>query len=83
MKANELTYKILLANGFKESGNEVYECFLQADHRLYMFYNYLESRWSVWRSCGGAKQHLGYCKTVEWLNILLQKNNIDKEIIIK
>ena len=80
MKANELTYKILLANGFKESENGVYEYFLQADHRLYMYYNYLESRWSVWHSGGGVKQHLGYCKTVEQLKELLQKNNIDKQI---
>ena len=80
MKAKELTVKILLANGFKKSENEVYECFLQTDHRLYMYYNYLERRWSVWYLSGEGKQHLGYCKTVEWLNILLQKNNIDKQI---
>ena len=82
MEADGLTYKILLSNGFKETENGVYECFLQADHRLYMYYNYLESRWSVWCSCGGVKQHLGYCKTVERLNKLLQENNIDKEIIM-
>ena len=80
MKANELTVKILLSNGFEETENEVYECFLQADHRLYMYYNYLERRWSVWYSGGGVRQHLGYCKTVEQLNELLQKNNIDKQI---
>lgn len=92
MKANELTVKVLLLNGFNESENEVYECFLPVTefldtgdtevyyHRLYMYYNYLECRWSVWCSCGGVKQHLGYCKTVEQLNKLLQKNNIDKQI---
>ena len=78
MKANELTVKILLSNGFNESENGVYECFLQAYFRLCVYYNYHERRWSVWRSCGGVKQHLGYCKTVEQLNELLQKNNIDK-----
>ena len=83
MKANELTVKILLSNGFNESENEVYECFLQADHRLYMYYNYLEWRWSVWYLGGEVKHHLGYCQTVEQLNKLLQKNNINKEIIIK
>lgn len=94
-KANELTCKILLSNGFNDSENEVYECFLQVtEHldtgdtetyyrRLYMYYNYFECRWSVWYIGGEGKRHLGYCKTVEGLNILLQKNNIDKEIIIK
>ena len=88
MKANKLTVKILLSNGFNESENEVYECFLQADHRLYMYYNYLEWRWSVWYIGGEDKRHLdychlGYCQAVEQLNKLLQKNNINKEIIIK
>ena len=80
MKANELTVKILLANGFKESENEVYECFLQAYYMLCMYYNYLERRWSVWYLGDKGKRHLGYCKTVEQLNELLQKNNIDKQI---
>jgi hypothetical protein len=92
MKANELTVKVLLQNGFNESENEVYECFLQAVEpldtgdaevyyrRLYMYYNYLEWRWSVWYLCGEDKKHLGYCQTVEQLNKLLQKNNIEKEI---
>lgn len=84
MKAKELTVKILLANGFKESEDEVYECFLPVTyHRLYMHYNYMERRWSVWYLGGDGKQHLGYCKTVEKLNKLLQKNNINKEIIKK
>lgn len=95
MKANELTGDILLSNGFNETENEVYECFLQVAEpldtgdidvyyrRLYMYYNYLEWRWSVWYLGGEGKRHLGYCKTVEQLNKLLQKNNINKEIIIK
>ena len=92
MKANELTYKILLANGFKETENEVFECFLQASEpldtgdtevyyrRLYMYYNYLERRWYVWYTGGEGKRHLGYCQTVEQSKGLLQKNNIEKEI---
>lgn len=92
MRANELTYEILLANGFNETENEVYECFLQAVEpldtgdtevyyrRLYMYYNYLEWRWSVWYRDGEGKQHLGYCQTVEQLNKLLRKNKIEKEI---
>ena len=80
MKANELTVKILLSNGFNESKNEVYEYFLQAYHRICMYYNYLERRWSVWYIGGEGKQHLGYCKTTKRLNELLQKNNIDKQI---
>ena len=95
MKANELTGKILLSNGFNETENEVYECFLQVSEpldtggtdvyyrRLYMYYNYLEWRWSVLYLGGEGKRHLGYCQTVEQLNKLLQKNNVDKEIIIK
>lgn len=95
MKANELTVKILLSNGFKETENEVYECFLQVSEpldtgdtevyyrRLYMYCNSLEWRWSVWYLGEEGKRHLGYCKTVEQLIKLLQKNNIDKEIIIK
>ena len=92
MKANELTCKILLSNGFKESENDVYECFLQVAEpldtgdtevyyrRLYMYYNYLERRWSVWYLGEEGKRHLGYCQTVEQLNKLLQKNKIEKEI---
>lgn len=92
MKATTLTYKILLANGFNETENDVCECFLQAVEpldtgdtevyyrRLYMYYNYLKGRWSVWYHGGEDKRHLGYCRTVEQLNKLLQKNNIDKEI---
>ena len=34
MKANELTYKILLSNGFNETENDVYECFLQVSEPL-------------------------------------------------
>ena len=95
MKVNELTGKILLSNGFKETENDVYECFLQVSEpldtgdtdvyyrRLYMYYNYLEWRWSVWYLGGESTRHLGYFKTVEQLNKLLQKNNINKEIIIK
>ena len=95
MKSNELTGAILLSNSFKEAENDVYEYFLQVtEHfdtgdtdvyyrRLYMYYNYLEWRWSVWYLSGDGKQHLGYCQTVEQLNKILQKNNIDKEIIIK
>ena len=94
MKANELTYKILLANGFNETENEVYECFLRAVEpldtgdtdvyyrRLYMYYNYLEWRWSVWYLGGEGKRHLGYCKTVEQLNGLFKENKIGKEITL-
>ncbi len=92
MKANELTCKILSSNGFKEAEDDIYECFLQAVEpldvgdtevyyrRLYMYYNYLELRWSVWYLSGKGKQHLGYCKNVEQLNKLFKKNNIDKRI---
>jgi hypothetical protein len=34
----------------------------------------------VWYLGGEGKRHLGYCKTVEQLNKLLQKNKIEKEI---
>ena len=92
MKVNELTGKILLSNGFKETENDVYECFLQVAEpldtgdtdvyyrRLYMYYNYLEWRWSVWCLGGEGKRHLGYCRTVWQLNKLFKKNNIEKEI---
>ena len=92
MKANELTGTILLSNGFKVSENDVYECFLQAVEpldtgdtevyyrRLYMYYNYLEWRWSVWYLGEEGKRHLGYCQTVEQLNKLLQKNKIEIEL---
>ena len=92
MEANELTGAILLSNGFNETDNEVYECFLQVPEpldtgdtevyyrRLYMYYNYLERRWSVWYLGEEGKRHLGYCQTVEQLNKLLQKNKIEKEI---
>ena len=95
MKANELTGAILLSNGFKETENDVYECFLQAVEpldtgdtevyyrRLFMYYNYLDDRWSVWYLGGDRKKFLGYCRTVEELNDILKKNNIDKKITIK
>ena len=92
MRANELTGAILLSNGFNETENGVYECFLQVTEpldtgdtevyyrRLYMYYNYLEWRWSLWYLGGDCKKHLGYCHTVEKMNELLKRNNIDKEI---
>jgi hypothetical protein len=77
MKAKELTGKILLANGFKEYENEVMK-----DGRLFLYYNYLEGRWSVWLlgPDGKRDRHLGFCRTVEKMNELLRKNNIAKEI---
>ena len=92
MKVNELTSKILLSNGFNETENEVYECLLQAVEpldtgdtevyyrRLYMYYNFIECRWSLWYLGGDGKKHLGYCHTVDQMNELLKRNNIDKEI---
>ena len=92
MRANELTGAILLSNGFNETENEVYECSIPVVEpldtgdtevyyrRLYMYYNFIECRWSLWYLGGDGKKHLGYCHTVEKMNELLKLNNIDKEI---
>jgi len=77
MKEKELTGRILLKNGFKESENEVMK-----DGKLFLYYNYLEGRWSVWLLGidGKRERHLGFCRTVEKFNDMLKRNNIDKEI---
>lgn len=92
MKAKELTCKILRDNGFTDSEEDIMECFIPVAEpldtvdtevyyrRLYMYYNYLEGRWSLWYLGGDGKKHLGYCHTVEKMNELLKRNNIDKKI---
>ena len=95
MKGKELTFKILLENGFMETDSECLELPVPVAEpldtgdtevyyrRLFMYYNYLDDRWSVWYLGGDRKKFLGYCRMVEGLNDILKKNNIDKEITIK
>ena len=92
MKAKELTCKILRDNGFTDSEEDIMECSIPAAEpldtgdmevyyrRLSMYYNFIECRWSLWYLGGDGKKHFGYCRTVEKMNELLKRNNIDKEI---
>ena len=81
MKAKELTCEILERNGFVYSQETesltithklVYH---QEAVRIRAYFDYFKDKWMIF-----ALSFLGYARTVQDMNKLLKRNNIDKEI---
>ena len=68
----ELTCEILERNGFVHSQETVS---LTITHKLHYQQDYFKDKWMIY-----ALSFLGYARTVQDMNKLLKRNNIDKEI---
>lgn len=78
---SELTCKILECNGFvhsqeTESLTITHKLdYQQGTVRIRACFNYFKDKWMIF-----ALSFLGYARTVEEMNKLLKRNNIDKKI---